>query len=75
MGDRAGDHSFLPSALFQMSAVYAELETRLTTGFGGKLGNLAMHRTSPPIIEQGNPAGENIPPALLVSWLGSKSDL
>lgn len=43
---------------FQMSAVYAELETRLTTGFGGKLGNLTMRRGSPPVPEQPNPAGK-----------------
>uniref|UniRef100_H9GSG7 Uncharacterized protein n=1 Tax=Anolis carolinensis TaxID=28377 RepID=H9GSG7_ANOCA len=58
-GERqAGDGTSLPETPNpkMMSAVYAELETRLTTGFGGKLGNLAAHRTSPP--EQGNPAGE-----------------
>ncbi|XP_062820768.1 delphilin [Anolis carolinensis] len=57
-GERqAGDGTSLPETPNpkMMSAVYAELETRLTTGFGGKLGNLAAHRTSPP--EQGNPAG------------------
>uniref|UniRef100_A0A670KLB0 Grid2 interacting protein n=1 Tax=Podarcis muralis TaxID=64176 RepID=A0A670KLB0_PODMU len=64
-GERqAGDGTSLPETPNpkMMSAVYAELETRLTTGFGGKLGNLAMHRTSPPIPEQGNPSG------LSISW-------
>ncbi|XP_053221215.1 delphilin isoform X4 [Podarcis raffonei] len=69
-GERqAGDGTSLPETPNpkMMSAVYAELETRLTTGFGGKLGNLAMHRTSPPIPEQGNPAGAR-KSGLSISW-------
>ncbi|XP_042293609.1 delphilin isoform X3 [Sceloporus undulatus] len=69
-GERqAGDGTSLPETPNpkMMSAVYAELETRLTTGFGGKLSNLAVHRASPPVPEQGNPAGVR-KSGLTISW-------
>ncbi|XP_063027507.1 delphilin [Melospiza melodia melodia] len=50
-GERqAGDGTSLPETPNpkMMSAVYAELENRLIGGFGGKVGNAALHRTSPP---------------------------
>ncbi|XP_044308465.1 delphilin [Varanus komodoensis] len=64
-GERqAGDGTSLPETPNpkMMSAVYAELETRLTSGFGGKLSCLAAHQASPSVPDQANPAG----PAL--SW-------
>ncbi|XP_057891466.1 delphilin [Melospiza georgiana] len=53
-GERqAGDGTSLPETPNpkMMSAVYAELENRLIGGFGGKVGNAALHRTSPPAPE------------------------
>nr|XP_056722323.1 delphilin [Euleptes europaea] len=69
-GERqAGDGTSLPETPNpkMMSAVYAELETRLTTGFGGKLGNLASRRASPPVLEQANSAGAR-KTSLAISW-------
>ncbi|XP_061456278.1 delphilin [Rhineura floridana] len=69
-GERqAGDGTSLPETPNpkMMSAVYAELETRLTTGFGGKLASLGVHRVSPPVTEQANPAGAR-KTGLGVSW-------
>ncbi|XP_053131642.1 delphilin isoform X2 [Hemicordylus capensis] len=69
-GERqAGDGTSLPETPnpHMMSAVYAELETRLTTGFRGKLGNLSVHRASPPVPEQGNPAGAR-KAGMTISW-------
>ncbi|XP_048351534.1 delphilin isoform X2 [Sphaerodactylus townsendi] len=69
-GERqAGDGTSLPETPNpkMMSAVYAELETRLTTGFGGKLGNLTSCRTSPPVLEQANLAGAQ-KTGLPISW-------
>ncbi|KAL8174912.1 UNVERIFIED_CONTAM: hypothetical protein K2H54_005557 [Gekko kuhli] len=69
-GERqAGDGTSLPETPNpkMMSAVYAELETRLTTGFGGKLGNLTSHRASPPVSEQANSAGAR-KTGMAISW-------
>ncbi|XP_062999489.1 delphilin [Elgaria multicarinata webbii] len=69
-GERqAGDGTSLPETPNpkMMSAVYAELETRLTTGFAGKLSSLAVHRASPPVPEQANPAGAR-KTGLTISW-------
>ncbi|XP_064529648.1 delphilin [Pseudopipra pipra] len=54
-GERqAGDGTSLPETPNpkMMSAVYAELENRLIGGFAGKVGNAALHRTSPPAPER-----------------------
>ncbi|XP_058013206.1 delphilin [Ahaetulla prasina] len=66
-GERqAGDGTSLPETPNpqMMSAVYAELETRLTAGFGGKLGRLPVCRTSSLASE---PAGTR-KSGLTISW-------
>ncbi|NXC32024.1 GRD2I protein, partial [Campylorhamphus procurvoides] len=59
-GERqAGDGTSLPETPNpkMMSAVYAELENRLIGSFAGKVGNTALHRTSPPAPELAHTAG------------------
>ncbi|NXS28607.1 GRD2I protein, partial [Pomatostomus ruficeps] len=59
-GERqAGDGTSLPETPNpkMMSAVYAELENRLIGSFAGKMGNAALHRTSPPAPERPHTAG------------------
>lgn len=61
-GGSAGAVLTQPSAaalcpVFQMSAVYAELENRLIGSFAGKMGNAALHRASPPAPELAHAAG------------------
>uniref|UniRef100_A0A8U7NHK8 Uncharacterized protein n=1 Tax=Corvus moneduloides TaxID=1196302 RepID=A0A8U7NHK8_CORMO len=59
-GERqAGDGTSLPETPNpkMMSAVYAELENRLIGSFAGKMGNAALHRTSPPASELPHAAG------------------
>uniref|UniRef100_A0A8C5UGG4 Grid2 interacting protein n=1 Tax=Malurus cyaneus samueli TaxID=2593467 RepID=A0A8C5UGG4_9PASS len=59
-GERqAGDGTSLPETPNpkMMSAVYAELENRLIGNFAGKMGNAALHRTSPPATELPHAAG------------------
>ncbi|XP_029821113.1 delphilin [Manacus vitellinus] len=61
-GERqAGDGTSLPETPNpkMMSAVYAELENRLIGGFAGKVGNAALHRTSPPAPERAPALGED----------------
>uniref|UniRef100_A0A8D2PD41 Grid2 interacting protein n=1 Tax=Zosterops lateralis melanops TaxID=1220523 RepID=A0A8D2PD41_ZOSLA len=68
-GERqAGDGTSLPETPNpkMMSAVYAELENRLIGGFAGKMGNAALHRTSPPAPELPHTTG-------ISSW-GSSGD-
>ncbi|NXO41889.1 GRD2I protein, partial [Locustella ochotensis] len=63
-GERqAGDGTSLPETPNpkMMSAVYAELENRLIGGFAGKMGNAALHRTSPPAPELPHAAGGRKP--------------
>ncbi|NXF22600.1 GRD2I protein, partial [Rhodinocichla rosea] len=63
-GERqAGDGTSLPETPNpkMMSAVYAELENRLIGGFAGKVGNAALHRTSPPAPELPHAAGGRKP--------------
>ncbi|NXM58431.1 GRD2I protein, partial [Illadopsis cleaveri] len=63
-GERqAGDGTSLPETPNpkMMSAVYAELENRLIGGFAGKMGNAALHRTSPPGPELSHAAGGRKP--------------
>ncbi|XP_068063427.1 delphilin isoform X1 [Anomalospiza imberbis] len=63
-GERqAGDGTSLPETPNpkMMSAVYAELENRLIGGFAGKVGNAALHRTSPPGPELPHAAGGRKP--------------
>ncbi|KAM4891702.1 delphilin [Sylvia borin] len=63
-GERqAGDGTSLPETPNpkMMSAVYAELENRLIGGFAGKVGNTALHRTSPPAAELPHAAGGRKP--------------
>ncbi|XP_077172940.1 delphilin isoform X2 [Paroedura picta] len=69
-GERqAGDGTSLPETPNpkMMSAVYAELETRLTTGFRGKLGNLTSRRASTPVSEQAPSAGGR-KTSMALSW-------
>lgn len=61
----------------KMSAVYAELESRLSSSFKGKMGTSSRARASPPLPSASGPAGRGSPaPApkghscLLASWLG-----
>ncbi|NXB61695.1 GRD2I protein, partial [Struthidea cinerea] len=63
-GERqAGDGTSLPETPNpkMMSAVYAELENRLIGSFAGKMGNAALHRTSPPAPELPHAAGGRKP--------------
>ncbi|NXL82186.1 GRD2I protein, partial [Leptocoma aspasia] len=63
-GERqAGDGTSLPETPNpkMMSAVYAELENRLIGGLAGKMGNAALHRTSPPAPELPHAAGGRKP--------------
>ncbi|NWW78470.1 GRD2I protein, partial [Climacteris rufus] len=63
-GERqAGDGTSLPETPNpkMMSAVYAELENRLLGSFAGKVGNAALHRTSPPAPELPHAAGGRKP--------------
>ncbi|NXH32270.1 GRD2I protein, partial [Myiagra hebetior] len=63
-GERqAGDGTSLPETPNpkMMSAVYAELENRLIGSFAGKMGNAAVHRTSPPAPELPHAAGGRKP--------------
>ncbi|XP_014107897.1 PREDICTED: delphilin [Pseudopodoces humilis] len=63
-GERqAGDGTSLPETPNpkMMSAVYAELENRLIGGFAGKMGNAALHRSSPPAPELPHAAGGRKP--------------
>ncbi|NXR19171.1 GRD2I protein, partial [Cinclus mexicanus] len=63
-GERqAGDGTSLPETPNpkMMSAVYAELENRLIGGLAGKMGNAALHRTSPPAPELSHAAGGRKP--------------
>ena len=60
----------------KMSAVYAELESRLSSSFKGKMGTSSRARASPPLPSAAGPAGRGSPaPApegrscLLASWL------
>ncbi|NWR33015.1 GRD2I protein, partial [Tachuris rubrigastra] len=69
-GERqAGDGTSLPETPNpkMMSAVYAELENRLIGGFAGKVGNTALHRTSPPAPERAQAAGAR-KPGMGLSW-------
>ncbi|XP_051655730.1 delphilin isoform X4 [Manacus candei] len=69
-GERqAGDGTSLPETPNpkMMSAVYAELENRLIGGFAGKVGNAALHRTSPPAPERAPAAGARRP-GMGLSW-------
>ncbi|NWU07030.1 GRD2I protein, partial [Cephalopterus ornatus] len=69
-GERqAGDGTSLPETPNpkMMSAVYAELENRLIGGFAGKVGNAALHRTSPPAPERAQAAGAR-KPGMGLSW-------
>ncbi|XP_015684494.1 delphilin-like, partial [Protobothrops mucrosquamatus] len=66
-GERqAGDGTSLPETPNpqMMSAVYAELESRLTGGFGGKLGRLPVCRTSSLASEPAGPRKSG----LTISW-------
>uniref|UniRef100_A0A8D0L7N9 Grid2 interacting protein n=1 Tax=Sphenodon punctatus TaxID=8508 RepID=A0A8D0L7N9_SPHPU len=66
-GERqAGDGTSLPETPNpkMMSAVYAELETRLISSFAGKLGDTATHRASPPVVDQ----ARSRKPSLMLSW-------
>ncbi|XP_017678523.1 PREDICTED: delphilin [Lepidothrix coronata] len=68
-GERqAGDGTSLPETPNpkMMSAVYAELENRLIGGFAGKVGNAALHRTSPPAPERAPAAARR--PGMGLSW-------
>ncbi|NXC09007.1 GRD2I protein, partial [Orthonyx spaldingii] len=68
-GERqAGDGTSLPETPNpkMMSAVYAELENRLIGSFAGKMGNAALHRTSPPAPELPHAAGGRKPGPALV---------
>ncbi|XP_033373899.1 delphilin [Parus major] len=63
-GERqAGDGTSLPETPNpkMMSAVYAELENRLIGGFAGKMGNAALHRSSPPAPELPHAAVQPLP--------------
>uniref|UniRef100_A0A8D0H684 Grid2 interacting protein n=1 Tax=Sphenodon punctatus TaxID=8508 RepID=A0A8D0H684_SPHPU len=65
-GERqAGDGTSLPETPNpkMMSAVYAELETRLISSFAGKLGDTATHRASPPPRPGPRPAPSTSLPA------------
>ncbi|XP_011362194.1 delphilin [Pteropus vampyrus] len=68
-GERqAGDGTSLPETPNpkMMSAVYAELESRLSSSFKGKMGTTSRSRASPPVP---NPAGTAGPRTLSsVSW-------
>ncbi|NXA04017.1 GRD2I protein, partial [Sapayoa aenigma] len=69
-GERqAGDGTSLPETPNpkMMSAVYAELENRLIGSFAGKMGNAALHRTSPPAPELAHAAGAR-KPGMGLSW-------
>ncbi|NWI42978.1 GRD2I protein, partial [Picathartes gymnocephalus] len=69
-GERqAGDGTSLPETPNpkMMSAVYAELENRLISGFAGKVGSAALHRTSPPGPELPHATGGRKPGAGL-AW-------
>ncbi|XP_021267336.1 delphilin, partial [Numida meleagris] len=59
-GERqAGDGTSLPETPNpkMMSAVYAELENRLLGSFASKMGNAALHHTSPPAPDPAHAAG------------------
>ncbi|XP_068825264.1 delphilin isoform X3 [Capricornis sumatraensis] len=59
-GERqAGDGTSLPETPNpkMMSAVYAELESRLSSSFKGKMGTSSRARTSPPLPSVAGPAG------------------
>ncbi|NXL19105.1 GRD2I protein, partial [Setophaga kirtlandii] len=74
-GERqAGDGTSLPETPNpkMMSAVYAELENRLIGGFAGKVGNAALHRTSPPAPELPHAAGGRKPGLAWPSELASQ---
>ncbi|XP_077043274.1 delphilin isoform X3 [Agelaius phoeniceus] len=74
-GERqAGDGTSLPETPNpkMMSAVYAELENRLIGGFAGKVGNAALHRTSPPGPELPHAAGGRKPGLAWPSELASQ---
>ncbi|NXG02738.1 GRD2I protein, partial [Sakesphorus luctuosus] len=71
-GERqAGDGTSLPETPNpkMMSAVYAELENRLIGSFAGKVGNAALHRTSPPAPELAHTAGAR-KPGMGLAWPG-----
>lgn len=61
--------------LAQMSAVYAELESRLSSSFKGKMGTTSRSRASPPAPNPAGTAGGAPPARLMVAlasvhWLG-----
>ncbi|XP_037670310.1 delphilin isoform X1 [Choloepus didactylus] len=59
-GERqAGDGTSLPETPNpkMMSAVYAELESRLNSSFKGKLGTMSKSRASPPVPSSAGPTG------------------
>ncbi|XP_055266305.1 delphilin isoform X2 [Moschus berezovskii] len=59
-GERqAGDGTSLPETPNpkMMSAVYAELESRLSSSFKGKMGTSSRARSSPPLSSMAGPAG------------------
>lgn len=55
--------------LAQMSAVYAELESRLSSSFKGKMGTTSRSRASPPAPNPAGTAG-GAPPARLLTGAG-----
>ncbi|XP_027715540.1 delphilin [Vombatus ursinus] len=69
-GERqAGDGTSLPETPNpkMMSAVYAELETRLSSSFRGKMGSISKPRASPPVADPPNIPGAR-KPGPIISW-------
>lgn len=56
-------HLHSPPPLPQMSAVYAELESRLSSSFKGKVGTTSRSRASPPAASPAGTAGMGPAPA------------